>query len=93
MNPVIDVWDVDMVNSLEPEFSLGQKAKKKKKIKGYGHKDAVLALAWNRNAEHVLASGSVDQSVLIWDLHSGQVAKTLEGHVARYKDYSLCQHL
>ena len=51
MNPVIDVWDIDLVDSLEPDFSLGRKAKKKKKIKGYGHKDAVLSLAWNKNAE------------------------------------------
>jgi len=80
MGPVIDIWDLDLVNSLEPEFSLGQKASKKKKIKGYGHKDAVLSLAWNRNAEHVLASGSVDKTVLIWDLHTAKVASTLTAH-------------
>jgi len=80
MGPVIDVWDLDLVNSLEPEFSLGQKAVKKKKIKGYGHKDAVLSLAWNRNAEHILASGSVDKTVLIWDLHTAKVASTLTAH-------------
>ena len=80
MGPVIDVWDLDLVNSLEPEFSLGQKAVKKKKVKGYGHKDAVLSLAWNRNAEHVLASGSVDKTVLIWDLHTAKVASTLTAH-------------
>ena len=51
MGPVIDVWDIDLVDSLEPDFSLGTKARKKKKIKGYGHKDAVLCLAWNGNAE------------------------------------------
>ena len=51
MSPVIDVWDLDLVDSLEPDFSLGTKAKKKKKIKGYGHKDAVLCLAWNKHAE------------------------------------------
>ena len=53
MGPVIDVWDLDLVNSLEPDFSLGQKAVKKKKIKGYGHKDAVLALAWNRQVHRI----------------------------------------
>ena len=53
MGPVIDVWDLDLVNSLEPDFSLGQKAVKKKKIKGYGHKDAVLALAWNRQVRRI----------------------------------------
>ena len=80
MNPVVDVWDLDLIDSLEPDFSLGRKAKKKKKIKGYGHTDAVLSLAWNRNAEHVLASGSVDQTVLLWDLNGAKVASTLTAH-------------
>ena len=33
-----------------------------------------------RNAEHILASGSVDKTVLIWDLHTGKVASTLTAH-------------
>merc|ERR1712038_700278 len=68
------------VGTMGPDFSLGQKAVKKKKIKGYGHKDAVLSLAWNRNAEHVLASGSVDQTVLLWDLNEAKIASTLTAH-------------
>ena len=51
MSPIIDVWDLDVVDTLEPAFSLGQKGSKKKKIKAVGHKDAVLSLAWNRNVE------------------------------------------
>lgn len=51
MSPVIDVWDLDLVDSLEPAFSLGTKAKKKKKIPGVGHKKPVLSLAWNKHAE------------------------------------------
>merc|ERR1712135_269016 len=31
MSPIIDIWDVDMVGALEPEFSLGRKKSKKKK--------------------------------------------------------------
>lgn len=69
MSPVIEVWDVDVINSLEPAFKLGKKGKKKSKP-GVGHTDAVLSLAWNRHIGHVMASGSADHSVLLWDLET-----------------------
>lgn len=78
MQPEIQVWDLDIVDCLEPAFTLGRKAKKKKNIPGVGHTDAVLALAWNQGAEHILASGSVDQTVLLWDLGQKSVASTLK---------------
>jgi len=90
MNPVIEVWDLDIVDSLEPAFKLGRKARKKKKIAGVGHKDAVLSLSWNSQAEHVLASGSVDQTVLLWDMNTQSVASSLVSH--KEKVQSLAWH-
>lgn len=80
MSPVIEVWDLDLVDCLEPAFKLGRKARKKKKIPGVGHTEAVLALSWNSQCEHVLASGGADHKALLWDLNN-QVRLSLSGPV------------
>ncbi|CAH0560469.1 unnamed protein product [Brassicogethes aeneus] len=68
MSPIIEVWDIDIINSIEPSFKLGQKANQKKNRQHIGHTDAILALAWNKTFDHVIASGSVDNTVLLWDM-------------------------
>lgn len=94
MTPVIHVIDLDIVDCLEPAYVLGsadvesndpvavhfkkKKKKGKKKRDHIGHKDAVLDLSWNTNFTHVLASGSVDQTVILWDLENGTVNTTLD---------------
>ena len=76
MGPDIEVWDLDVVNSVEPTYVLKginepkNKAKKKKKMQAAdgGHRDAVLALSWSRSYRHVLASASADHTIALWDL-------------------------
>uniref|UniRef100_A0A1B0CEK8 Wd40 repeat-containing protein n=1 Tax=Lutzomyia longipalpis TaxID=7200 RepID=A0A1B0CEK8_LUTLO len=78
MDPIITVWDLDIRDSLEPVYKLGSKGSKKKKIPKCGHRDAVLDLAWNSAFPHVLASGSVDQTCILWDLDTGTPNTTIE---------------
>lgn len=76
MEPVIGIWDLDIVNCIEPVYKLGR-AKKKNPSKNHGHTDSVLSLAWNTELPHILCSGSVDNRGLLWDLHTGKVATEL----------------
>ncbi|GFT17842.1 periodic tryptophan protein 1 homolog [Nephila pilipes] len=83
MSPVIQIWDLDIVDVLEPEYCLGEKSKKKKtnrKSKLKGHKDAVISLSWNKHLRNILASGSADSSIILWDLQDGTSLKKLNFH-------------
>lgn len=52
VGPVISIWNLDVVDQLDPSVKLGRKEKKKKKnkpkVKGIGHTDSVISLHWNR---------------------------------------------
>lgn len=88
MSPEIQVWDLDLIDCLEPAYTLGKRGKKKKKIPGIGHKQPVLSLAWNKHADHVLASGSVDQTVILWDLQHGSVAQQIKSFEEKVQSLS-----
>jgi WD40 repeat protein len=44
-----------------------------------GHKDCVISVVFSPNST-LLASGSCDSTVKIWDAKSGECLRTLEGH-------------
>jgi len=112
--PYIEIWDLDVIDALEPvcvlgaeaaaaaadsqftsaaaealaaserqkgskkdgaagEGAAGKKPKRKKKLGGasggpQGHTDAVMCLSWNTLKPNLLASGSADATVRLWDL-------------------------
>jgi periodic tryptophan protein 1 len=79
--PEIEIWDLDVIDSLQPVLVLGghagdavakapeRRSKKRRNKEGYkegSHTDSVLALAWNAAYRNVLASGSADKSIKVW---------------------------
>ncbi|XP_078322317.1 periodic tryptophan protein 1 homolog isoform X2 [Crassostrea virginica] len=81
MEPVIEIWDLDLVDSVEPATVLGTKAKSKgKKKKNDSHIDAILDLSWNSQVRNVLASASADCTVKLWDLSDGKPVTTITQH-------------
>jgi periodic tryptophan protein 1 len=93
MDPDIELWDLDVVDSMYPTVVLGEssqpsvpmpeKKKKKNKTKKANdayHVDAVLSLAANRQHSNLLASASADKTVKLWDLNTCTAAHSYSHH-------------
>ncbi|KAL2821732.1 WD40-repeat-containing domain protein [Aspergillus cavernicola] len=93
MDADIEVWDLDVVDSMYPNAILGQggadladnakkskKKSKKSKANDEYHVDSVLALTANRQHRNLLASGSADRTVKLWDLNTAKAAKSYSHH-------------
>ncbi|KAL3517575.1 hypothetical protein ACH5RR_020164 [Cinchona calisaya] len=87
MEPAIEIWDLDIMDEVQPSAVLGgiiekkRKGKKKSvKYKDDSHTDSVLGLAWNKEYRNVLASASADNMVKIWDVATGKCSDTMEHH-------------
>ena len=94
--PDIEIWDLDSVDRMYPNAVLGfggesakdpddgskkkKKRKKSKKVNDDYHVDAVLALAANRGHRTLLASGSADKTIKLWDLNTNKCAKSYSYH-------------
>ncbi|KHJ98570.1 WD domain, G-beta repeat protein [Oesophagostomum dentatum] len=82
MEPVINIWDLDIMNAVVPVVTLGAKSKgrrRKRDGRDQGHSDAVLSVAWDRITPHVLASGGADRQIILWDLDEAKAAQAITG--------------
>lgn len=81
MNPQIEIWDLDILNAVKPVVKLGSTStgnRKKRDCSEQCHTDSVLSLSWNRETDHLLASGGADQMVVLWDLDAAKPAQNLQ---------------
>ncbi|KAK4841101.1 hypothetical protein QYF36_025858 [Acer negundo] len=106
MEPSIEIWDLDIIDEVQPCVVLGgadeeKMAKKKKKKKGKkssikykegSHTDSVLGLAWNKEFRNILASASADKQVKIWDIAEGKCTLTLEHHTDKVQAVAWNHH-
>lgn len=90
-DPSIEIWNLDILDPLEPIAVLGgedkaatsKKGKKGKKTPAMlpgSHAQAVMSLTWNTTFRQTLASGSADFTVKIWDVTTQQCSHTFTSH-------------
>ncbi len=83
IEPDIEIWDLDTVDAIYPNAVLGrskEKRKKRKKRSEKYHVDAVLCLAWSPQHRSLLASGSADHTIKLWDLATLTCAQSYAYH-------------
>ena len=88
--PGIEVWNLDVLNALEPSCVLGgedmsaademmkmemlggnmpsRRGRESVSLRAGSHTDAVMSLSWNPIHQQVIASGSADKTVKLWDV-------------------------
>jgi periodic tryptophan protein 1 len=81
--------EAETLDSLKEEDAAGGSKKKKKKkkkkkavagLKAGSHSDAVMALSWNKEHRQILASGSADMLVKLWDVTTQVCSHTFSHH-------------
>ena len=73
--PGIEVWNLDIMDAIEPEIILGLNTESKNKIQKniseeLYHTDAVMSICLNTANSNLVASSGADKKVLIWDLNA-----------------------
>ena len=81
MEPTIKIWDIDIMDAVDADFTLPHTTEDTKNTTNLeGHSDAVLGLSWNKLQRNILASGSADFTVGLWDLNELKLVSTIKEH-------------
>lgn len=87
MNESIEIWDLDIINEVQPLLVLGGIAREG------SHTDSVLGLAWNKEYRNILASSSADKLVKIWDVTTEKCDITMAHHTDKVQTVSWNHHV
>ena len=73
--PGIEIWNLDIMDAIEPEIILGLNTESKNKSQKniseeLYHTEAVMSICLNNANTNLVASSGADKKVLIWDLNS-----------------------
>jgi len=88
-SPGIEVWNLLKINMMRAASGKKLKKKKIRKVNGLrpgSHTDAVMALAWNKFHRQVIASGSADCTVKLWDITQAKSGNACSTTLTHHKD-------
>lgn len=60
---VIELWDLDVLDPVEPTCTLEVEKK---------HMESITSLSLNKQIVNLLASGSADKSIALWDINTNK---------------------
>lgn len=84
--PVVEIWNLDELESVQPAMLLGAtlddeyNPSNPASIQKGAHASAVMSMSLNKERIDVLATGSADTTVKVWDLATQKPVSTLKHH-------------